>query len=126
MAQTSAKAVSPPTHRRRVLRVLGAAGASLCLLLVASLAALHTPPARRFVLSLVTQVLAAQRIELRADELSYNLLDLSATLRNVRVRAMVMFDSLLDILVYTSDHQASQATLRPVLACAGISAIASS
>ena len=45
--------------------------------------------ARRFVLSQVTQVLAAQQIELRADELSYNLFDLSATLVNVRVRRHV-------------------------------------
>jgi hypothetical protein len=86
MAQASAKAVSPPPHRRRALRVLGVAGAILCLLLVASLAALHTPPARRFVLSQVTQVRAAQQIELRADELNCNLFDLSATPRNVRVR----------------------------------------
>jgi outer membrane protein assembly complex protein YaeT len=90
MAQAPAKAVSPPTLRRRVLRVLGVTGAILCLLLLASLAALHTPTARRFVLSQVTQVLAAQQIELRADELSYNLFDLSATLRNVRVRSAQM------------------------------------
>ena len=90
MAQASAEAVSPPTLRRRVLRVLGGAAAILCLLLLASLAALHTPTARRFVLSQVTQVLAAQQIELRADELSYNLFNLSATLRNVRVRSPQM------------------------------------
>ena len=45
------------------------------------------PPGRRFVLEQVTQLLAAQRIELSTDELRYNVLDLSLSLRNIRVRS---------------------------------------
>ena len=39
------------------------------------------------VLRQVTQLLAAQRIELATDELRYNVLDLSLSLRNIRVRS---------------------------------------
>ena len=61
--------------------------AIVCVLVGAALIALHTPPGRRFVLAQVTQLLAAQRIALSTDELRYNLLDLSLSLRNIRVRS---------------------------------------
>ncbi len=51
------------------------------------LVALHMPQGRRFVLSKVTALLASRQIDFRADELRYNLLDLSLDLRDVTVRS---------------------------------------
>jgi len=71
---------------RRVLRWAGLASALLVLLAVLLLAAIHTPPGRRFVASQVTRLLAEQHIEFRSDKLDYNLFDLTFSLRNVVVR----------------------------------------
>lgn len=49
------------------------------------LVGLHTPAGRRFVLSRVTRFLASQQINLRADQLRFNLLDLSVNLRDVTI-----------------------------------------
>ncbi len=72
---------------RRVLKWLGAAAAVLVAVIVVAIGALHTAPGRRFVLSRITQLLAAQQIDLRADQLRYNLFDLSLDLRNVTIRS---------------------------------------
>ena len=85
--------VRPPSaagtvsHRRPVTRLLAIACAGLGLLLVAAVAVIHTPLVRRYVLRQVTQLLASQQIAVETDELGYNLLDLSLSLRNVVVRA---------------------------------------
>jgi len=60
------------------------AGVLVALVLVA-LAGLQTPPAKRFILGKVTGLLAAQNITFSTESFSYNLLDLSTELRNVRV-----------------------------------------
>lgn len=73
------------SHRRS--RVFGVIAVVLSALVIGALVALHTPPARRFVLSQVTQLLAAEHIELSTDELNYNLFDLSLAVRNIRVRS---------------------------------------
>ncbi len=72
---------------RRALRWAGLACAVVVLLAVILLAALHTPPGRRFAASQLTLILAGQHIEFRSENLSYNLLDLSLEVRNVIVRA---------------------------------------
>ena len=79
---------SPPppiTRGRRVWRWLVIAVAVLITLGVGAIAGLQTPPAKRFILSKVTTLLAAQDISFATDGFSYNLLDLSTELRNVRV-----------------------------------------
>ena len=72
---------------RRVLKWLGAAAAVLVAVIVVAIGALHTAPGRRFVLSRITELLAAQQIDLRADQLRYNLFDLSLDLRDVTIRS---------------------------------------
>jgi outer membrane protein assembly factor BamA/autotransporter translocation and assembly factor TamB len=63
----------------------------VCLALVAVvgliLAGLHTPQGRGYVLSKVTDLLASRQIDFRADQLRYNLLDLSLDLRDVTIRS---------------------------------------
>src|SRR5690606_34597511 len=49
------------------------------------LAALHTPPARRLVVSEAARHLASHGVELRVADLHYNLLRLSASVRDVAV-----------------------------------------
>jgi outer membrane protein assembly factor BamA/autotransporter translocation and assembly factor TamB len=77
--------------RRRTLKRLGkwlGIVSLACVLLVGLLlGALHTPQGRRFVLSRVTALLASRQIDFRADQLRYNLLDLSLDLRDVTVRS---------------------------------------
>ena len=52
------------------------------------LVGLHTPAGRRFVLSRVTRFLASQQIDLRADQLSFNLFDLSLNLHDIRIASL--------------------------------------
>ena len=65
--------------------------ALVCLALVALvgliLGGLHTPQGRGYVLSKVTALLASRQIDFRADQLRYNLLDLSLDLRDVTIRS---------------------------------------
>ena len=76
-----------PQSGRRWLRRIAIAAAALGLFAAAALVFLHTPPARRFVLSRVTELLRQQNVRFNTDELRYNLLDLSIWLRNPRIRA---------------------------------------
>ena len=86
MATTSPSGRRLPTLRR-VLKWLGVICVGLAALAVALVAWLQAPAGRRLVLSRVTQLLAAQQIDFRADQLRYNLLDLSLDLRNVTIRS---------------------------------------
>ena len=87
MADPRIEAGSAPPRRRRFLRVFAIVCCVLLLLVVGLVLFLHTTPARQFVLRQVTQLLEQQNIEFNTDELRYNLLDLSLTLRNLRIRS---------------------------------------
>jgi len=76
---------SRSTATRRVLTWLGVLVGVLAATAAMVVVGLHTPAGRRFVLSRVTQLLASQQIALRADQLSFNLLDLSLNLQDVTV-----------------------------------------
>src|SRR5690242_15339408 len=82
MAELSTPA---PSRKRRLWRWLGLAAATIVLLVVLAIAALQSPPARRYILERATQMLAAQDITFSSDGFSYNLLDLSTELRDVKV-----------------------------------------
>jgi outer membrane protein assembly factor BamA/autotransporter translocation and assembly factor TamB len=75
----------------RIIKRLAKWLAVVCLALVAVvgliLAGLHAPQGRRYVLSKVTDLLASRQIDFKADQLRYNLLDLSLDLRDVTVRS---------------------------------------
>jgi uncharacterized protein involved in outer membrane biogenesis len=71
----------------RILRWLGFACLGVALLLMIAVAALQTAAGRRFALSRVTALLASQQIDFNADELRYNLLDLSLELRDVTIKS---------------------------------------
>ena len=86
MATTPSSGRRLPTLRR-VLKWLGVICVGLAALAVALVAWLQAPAGRRLVLSRVTQLLAAQQIDFRADQLRYNLLDLSVDLRNITIRS---------------------------------------
>src|SRR5690606_27364239 len=74
-AMTDARAdASSGRMRRRLGRVLAAAGVFVGVLIAAALLLLHTAPVRRLVLSHVTQLLQQQNIAFHSDALSYNLL----------------------------------------------------
>jgi outer membrane protein assembly complex protein YaeT len=64
----------------------------MCLLAAVLLLALHTGPARRFALNRAIAFLASQQIELRTDDVRYNLLSLSIDLRNLRLRSSASAD----------------------------------
>src|SRR5574339_1165218 len=70
---------------RRILRWTAFAAVGLIALLGIAVLVLQSPAARGFAQNKITELLAAQNITFSSDELRYNLLDLSATLRNVRV-----------------------------------------
>jgi outer membrane protein assembly complex protein YaeT len=78
------------THRlrSRIFKFLAIFAAVLGVFVLALIAALHTPAAKRFVLSQVTKVLAEQQIDLNADGLNYNLFNLSLALRGIKVRSL--------------------------------------
>ncbi len=87
MPGTPPQAHATRRTRSRVLKILAIFAAIVGVLAIAIVGALQTPAARRFVLSQVTKVLAEQQIDLNADGLQYNLLDLSLAVRDVRVRS---------------------------------------
>lgn len=74
-----------PRKRPAWLRRLSYAIAALVLVVAVLVFALQTGPARRYLLAQVTSLLAAQGITFSSDHFRYNLLDLSADLRNVRI-----------------------------------------
>ena len=78
--------------RRRWLRRLIVASVVVAMLLAGFMGFLHTPPARRYVVSRITDVLRQQHIQFDADGFSYNLLDLSLRFRNLRIRAQDALD----------------------------------
>ena len=80
-------------HKRsRWLRRLAVAALVVVVLLAAFVGFLHTPPARRYVVSRIIDVLRQQNIEFNADDVSYNLLSLSMRFRNLRIRAQEASD----------------------------------
>jgi outer membrane protein insertion porin family len=82
-----------PTPRRRILRALGIVGATICVLLIVALIAIHTPPARRFVAERVVALLSREQIEFSTDQLGFNVLNASINLRNVRIRSTTWPDA---------------------------------
>ena len=56
-------------------------------IIVLLVALLHTPPLRRYALRQAIEILGAQGIRFSAADLNYNLLELTATLKNVEVRS---------------------------------------
>lgn len=84
---------TPSPRRRRWPRAVAIAVAGLLALIVGVVALLHTPPVRRIVLSRVTSYLAQQQIGLEADNLRYNLANLSIELRNARLRSLRVPDA---------------------------------
>ena len=83
-------APTPDAARRkphRVRKYFAIFGIALLVLIVGLIAFLHTSPARQYALDQVTKLLQQQNIEFNTDQLSYNLLDLRMTLRNVRIRS---------------------------------------
>ena len=85
MADVSAAERTRGSRARRFLRVAGIIAAALAIFVIVAVVALQSPPARRYVQAKVTELLAAQDITFSGDELRYNLFDLSANVRNVRV-----------------------------------------
>src|SRR5688572_20958350 len=81
---TTLRPKSRRTWRAKLAIVVGV----LALLVVAFVAFLHTPPARRFVLEQVTALLRQQNVSFSTDQLRYNLLDLSVHLRNLRIEPL--------------------------------------
>jgi len=86
MTSSSARQRPRPTAVR-ILRWLGFACLGVALLLMIAVAALQTAAGRRFALSRVAALLASQQIDFNADELRYNLLDLSLELRDVTIKS---------------------------------------
>jgi outer membrane protein assembly complex protein YaeT len=64
----------------------------LAALLVLLVALLHTPPARRFALRQVVQILGKQGVTFDSAQFNYNLLELRASLRDVVVKSPVTPD----------------------------------
>jgi hypothetical protein len=75
------------TAYRRTLRRLVTAFVVFCLVVVIFFFTIHTRPVRRYAVNKVTELLAQMQIELQTDELSYNLLNASVDLKNIRVRS---------------------------------------
>jgi len=77
-----------PRHprRRRLIRILGVTVGILLTLVVGSLIAIHTRPAKHWVLARVREYLASQQIDFQAESLDYNLFNLSVVLDRIVVR----------------------------------------
>src|SRR5688572_20094891 len=71
----------------RWLRTLAVAALVVVVLFAAFVGFLHTPPAQRYVVSRIIDVLRQQNVEFNADDVNYNLLSLSIRFRNLRIRA---------------------------------------
>src|SRR6185369_9179656 len=78
---------TPPSHgRRSVIRVIVWAISAVVVLVLLALVAVQTPPGRRYALSYLQRMLAEQYVlDFSTDDLRYNLFNLSASLRNVRI-----------------------------------------
>ena len=87
MADTHTSPDAPGRKTHRVRKYLAIFGIALLVLIAGLIAFLHTSPARQYALDQVTKLLQQQNIEFNTDQLSYNLLDLRMTLRNVRIRS---------------------------------------
>ena len=74
-----------PSRTRRVWRWLGYSVAILIFVIFLAIAGLQSPPAKRYILNRATQMLAAQDITFSSDGFSYNPLNLSTELRNIKV-----------------------------------------
>jgi outer membrane protein assembly factor BamA/autotransporter translocation and assembly factor TamB len=70
-----------------VRRRLAGFAAILSLLVIVALFVAHSAPVRRYAFSHITAILAQRQIGLELDGFSYNLLNASIDLRNVRVRS---------------------------------------
>ena len=79
------RAVSPSTHSHRLFRWTVRLCACLIVVVSCLLVALHLPAGRRFVLSRVATVLEAREIRFSAERLSFNVFDLTLSLRDVSV-----------------------------------------
>ena len=85
MAALSAQDQRPRSTGRRLLRWAAIAAAGVVTLVLVTLVALQTAPARRYVQDKVTQLLAQQNITFASEGFRYNVFGLGADLRNVRV-----------------------------------------
>ncbi|HEY9463070.1 MAG TPA: hypothetical protein VIR54_08280 [Vicinamibacterales bacterium] len=74
-----------PSWKRRILIAAGASAATVCLLVVLALIALHTPPIQRLVASRILDMLERQQLAVSAQQFRYNLLDGSVSLQQVRI-----------------------------------------
>jgi outer membrane protein assembly complex protein YaeT len=83
-----------PLRTRRIARTFAAAAVCLSLSIVLLVLALHSAPVRRFAIDRLTTTLAAQQIDLRVDDIRYNLLTLSIDARNLQLRSTASPDSL--------------------------------
>src|SRR4051812_11280452 len=86
------ESVEAPKHRK-VWRRLAIGVGILIAMVILIIGALQTPPARRYILSKVTTLLAAEDITFSAENFRYNLLDLSTNLQNVRIKSSGMPDA---------------------------------
>jgi uncharacterized protein involved in outer membrane biogenesis len=71
----------------RVLKWLGLLCLGLVVLVIVALGVLQTPPAREFVSSRVTKLLASRQIDFNANQLRYNLFNFSLELRDVTIKS---------------------------------------
>ncbi len=78
---------------RRALLGLRSLAAVICLIIVVALIAVHTSPVRRFANDRIVALLAREQIEFSTDELSYNVLNASVNLRNIRIRSTAWPDA---------------------------------
>ena len=92
-ARDSAEPTHASTRRRRTFRRLGIAGGIICAPIIVGLIAVHTPPARRYLIDQVVALLSREQIEFSIDQLGYNVLNASVNLRNVRVRSTTWPDA---------------------------------
>lgn len=75
------------SRSRQLLRLAAILASSLIALVFIGLIAIHTPPARRFVLAQVSKFLATEHIAVNIDDLRYNLFNLSLRIHQVEVRS---------------------------------------